>query len=63
MKLGAHGSADFEGIALKSLQEDPHSAGKVDVAENLFRRLIKSGSTGEAFKTKAREHFKYSVVF
>ena len=51
------GADKFEEIALKALEGDAMKGQKVKAAENLLKRLIKAGSDGKAFRTKAKEHF------
>ena len=62
MKVAKAGDK-FEELALKALEADPHRASKEKVAENLLKRLIKSGSEAKAFKAKAKEYFKYATAF
>jgi hypothetical protein len=50
-------------LAIAALINDPHRNGKVQVAENLLRRLKKVGSEGEKFRTKAAEVYKYGTYF
>jgi len=57
------GGDNFEEIAIKALEADPLRGSKVKAAENLLKRLIKSGSEGIAFKAKAKDHFKYATAF
>jgi len=49
-----------EKVALQAMEKEGQS---VNEAENLYRRLIKSGNDGKAFKAKAKEIYKYSTVF
>lgn len=53
----------YEGLAIKALENDIQRADKAKAVENLYKRLIKAGSTGEAFKAKAKEYFPYSTTF
>ena len=59
----AKGQDNFEEIAIKAFEADTQRGSKVKAAENLLKRLVKSGSEGKAFKAKAKEHFKYATAF
>ena len=56
-------AGDNEAIAIKALENDPHRNSKVHVAENTLRRLLKTGSKVDGYKTIAREVFKYAKGF
>ena len=51
------GADKFEEIAIKALEADSQRGNKVRAVENLLKRIVKSGSDGKAFKTKAKEIF------
>jgi hypothetical protein len=59
----AESAAKFQEIAVAALENDANKAEKVKKAENLMRRVVKSGSDGAAFKAKAREVYKYATAF
>ena len=64
MKIVKGGAPDnYEEIALKALEADSQRGSKVRAAENLLKRLIKSGSDGKAFKAKSKDYFSYSTAF
>jgi len=48
---------------VKALVNDESRIEKIPVAENLLRRIIKSGGSGEQFKAKAHEYFKLAKAF
>lgn len=47
-------NAKFEDLAAEALDSDPKKNFKVEVAENLHRRLVKLGLSGDKFKQKAK---------
>jgi len=53
----------FEDLAVAALSAETCPNAKIHVAENLFRRVLKTGSKGEAFKAKAKALFKYAATF
>ena len=53
----------FEEIAIKALESDTNRANKIHQAENLLKRLVKSGSDGKAFKARAKQEFKFATAF
>jgi hypothetical protein len=53
MKVLKKDGEKLEDVAVQALAGDSDRANKVGVAENLLRRVIKSGSNGDAFKAKA----------
>ena len=63
MKVLSGVGEKFEDYAIQALAEDSERLNKVQVAENLYRRVVKSGSTGEAFKAKAKQIFPHSLEF
>ena len=56
-------AAKFEEYAVLALTGDKDRLNKVQVAENLYRRVVKSGSSGASFKAKAKELYKLSALF
>lgn len=54
---------EFEELAVKALANDESRIEKIPVAENLLRRVIKSGGSGGQFKAKAHEYFKLAKAF
>lgn len=50
----AENASKFQDLAITALENDPKKADKVKTAENLYRRIVKSGSDGAAFKAKAK---------
>ena len=62
--LGESGqAAKYEEAALNALNNDQKRNFKVEVAANTLRRLVKAGASGEQYKAKARELFKYAKYF
>ena len=59
----AENSAKFQEIAVAALENDVKKAEKVKKAENLMRRVVKSGSDGAVFKEKAKAQYKYASAF
>ena len=59
----AENGAKFQEIALAALENDANKGEKVKKAENLLRRIVKSGSDGESFKAKAKAEYKYATAF
>lgn len=55
--------AKFEQAAVEVLSGDSKCNHHVAEVENLYRRIVKSGATGESFKSKAKELLKYSSTF
>ena len=55
--------AKFEEIAIAALENDSNKGEKVKKAENLLRRVVKSGADGAAFKAKAKGFYKYATAF
>ena len=49
----AENAGQYQEIAASAIAKDEKRADKVKAAENLLRRVIKSGSDGQAFKSKA----------
>ena len=56
-------SAKFEEYAVAALAGDSNRNNKIPLAQNLYRRLVKSGAQGLVFKEKARQYFKYANTF
>jgi len=50
----AENASKFQDLAITALENDQKKADKVKTAENLYRRIVKSGSDGAAFKAKAK---------
>ena len=63
MPNAAENAGQYQEIAALAIAKDEKRAGKVKAAENLLRRVIKSGSDGQAFKSKAKEIFKHATAF
>ncbi len=63
MKVLPKGGEKFEDIAITALANDAKKLNKASVCENLLRRIVKSGSSGEAFKGKAKTIFKLAPAF
>ena len=62
--LGESGqAAKYEEAALNALNNDQKRNFKVEVAANTLRRLVKAGASGDQYKAKARELFKYAKYF
>ena len=59
----AENGSKFQEIALAALENDANKGEKVKKAENLLRRIVKSGSDGESFKAKAKAEYKYATAF
>jgi FKBP-type peptidyl-prolyl cis-trans isomerase len=59
----AENGAKFQEIAVAALENDTNKGEKVKKAENLLRRIVKSGSDGAAFKAMAKAQYKYATTF
>jgi len=59
----AENAAKFQEIAVAALENDTKKGEKVKKAENLMRRVVKSGSDGAVFKEKAKAQYKYASAF
>jgi FKBP-type peptidyl-prolyl cis-trans isomerase len=59
----AENGAKFQEIAIAALENDTNKGEKVKKAENLLRRIVKSGSDGASFKTMAKAQYKYATTF
>ena len=59
----AENAGKYQEIAVSALENDDSRVDKVKAVENLLRRVIKSGSDGQAFKAKAKTHFKHASAF
>ncbi len=57
------GADKFEEVAIKAFENDADRDNKVKSVENLYKRLIKSGSDANQFKGKVKEVFKYATFF
>ena len=55
--------AKFEEAALEVLIGDSKRHHHVPAVENLYRRVLKSGASGQSFKAKGKELLKYSATF
>jgi hypothetical protein len=56
-------TTNFEADAIAALEADPKRNFMISKVENLHKRLLKTGSTGSALKTKAQDLFKLSKYF
>ena len=63
MKVLPKGGEKYEDLAVAALSAETSPNAKIHVAENLYRRVLKTGAKGEAFKAKAKALFKYAATF
>jgi hypothetical protein len=63
MKIVPKAGEKYEDLALAALTQESSPNKKIYAAENLYRRVLKSGAKGESFKAKAKELFKFSETF
>ncbi len=60
---GGEGAQQFEKLAIQAITNDQQVQDKIETAENLFRRVLKSGSNGDTLKAKAKETLKWAAIF
>ena len=63
MKVLPKAGENYEDLAQTALTQESNPNKKVHAAENLYRRILKSGAKGENFKAKAKGLFKYAATF